>query len=153
VPGDRDTQCDKSLVAKELSEVTHLRRRRYTAQSEAWCNGTLGMPVSSRVMGARSQHGQMHFGTIRLALCEERVRPSQGDDITSFWSDVTCRQCVTVACQRLWDYAFPDLLQVAKRLKIPVPERRPSEPTWAEFVAADSAKNDADTNHVPRVRP
>ena len=105
-------------------------------------------------MGARSvQQGQIHFGTIRLALCEERVRPSQGDDITSFWPDVTCRECVAVALQRLWDYAFPDLLQAAKRLKMPVPQRRPSKPTWGKSLgAADSAKDDADINQVPRVR-
>ena len=105
-------------------------------------------------MGARSiQQGQIHFGTIRLALCEERVRPSQGDDITSFWPDVTCRVCVAVAFQRLWDYAFPDLLQAATRLKMPEPQRRTFKPTWEKsLAAADSAKDDADIDQVPRVR-
>jgi hypothetical protein len=104
-------------------------------------------------MGAHyGEHGRMHFGTIRLSLCEERVRPSRGDDITSFWPDVTCRQCVGVAFQRMWDYAFPDLLQAAKRLKMRVPQRGPLKSIWKDFPARDSAKNDADTDHVPRAR-
>ena len=92
----------------------------------------------------------MHLGTIRLALCEERIRPSLGDDITNLWPDVTCRWCVAVAFQRLWDYAFPDLLQAAKRLNMSVPQRRPSKQTWEEFAAADAAKDDALTDHARR---
>jgi hypothetical protein len=67
----------------------------------------------------------VHFAMVRIPLCDARVRPSKGEDISDEWLAVTCRACISVAFQRLWDALYPDLRTAATLLEVPVPKRPP----------------------------
>jgi hypothetical protein len=105
----------------------------------------------------------VHFAIVRTPLCDARVRPSKGEDISDEWHAVTCRACVSVAFQRLWDALYPDLRTAAIRLEVPVPKRPPVKlpfsplpysSTFEEFRSlARWVSDDPDSGEVAHILP